>query len=226
MEGKMNSRWQSDNPGYDRSEYLPVRWRYTHRLHRNALIYRTSAMCRERRAPRAYVPTYIHMYECLHKRVCCVSLRTTRVLFMNAYTGWRDLTASPLFKDRQKRIFFSSWISFFFSFHSPFFLPNFSFLFFNFPSFLLFFRIVHLQPVSSSIVTRRSVPVFPNLRITVINNFFIYTRVLFTAIETSQLGAFSGKENSRIGKLFFHITGYKCEFFTQKFLVFPVISCQ
>lgn len=100
MEGKMNSRWQSDNPGYDRSEYLPVRWRYTHRLHRNALIYRTSAMCRERRAPRAYVPTYIHMYECLHKRVCCVSLRTTRVLFMNAYTGWRDLTASPLFKDR------------------------------------------------------------------------------------------------------------------------------
>lgn len=104
MEGKMNSRWQSDNPGYDRSEYLPVRCRYTHRLHRNALIYRTSAMCRERRAPRAYVSTYIHihMYECLHKRVCCLRLFAndgTRVLFMNAYTGWRDLTASPLFKE-------------------------------------------------------------------------------------------------------------------------------
>lgn len=106
MEGKMNSRWQSDNPGYDRSEYLPVRWRYTHRLHRNALIYRTSAMCRERRAQRAYVSTYIHtyihMYECLHKRVCLLRLFAndgTRVLFMNAYTGWRDLTASPLFKE-------------------------------------------------------------------------------------------------------------------------------
>lgn len=81
MEGKMNSRWQSDNPGYDRSEYLPVRWRYTHRLHRNALIYRTSAMCRERRAPRAYVPTYIHTYICtnvyINASACCVSLRTT-----------------------------------------------------------------------------------------------------------------------------------------------------
>lgn len=61
MEGKMNSRWQSDNPGYDRSEYLPVRCRYTHRLHRNALIYRTSAMCRERRAPRAHTRTYVRM---------------------------------------------------------------------------------------------------------------------------------------------------------------------
>lgn len=105
MEGKMNSRWQSDNPGYDRSEYLPVRWRYTHRLHRNALIYRTSAMCRERRAPRAYLHTYIctNVYInasaslCERRDACTIHECVYRVARFNRVATFQRMIETKLF---------------------------------------------------------------------------------------------------------------------------------
>lgn len=96
MVGKMNSRWQSDNPGtIDRNICRSVG--VTHSAYiETPLIYRTSAMCRAG-AIRMY-RMYICTYGCLHKRVCD-SLRTTgtHVLCMNAYTGWLDLAATFFF---------------------------------------------------------------------------------------------------------------------------------
>lgn len=80
----------------------------THTAYIETRLYIEHRPCAERgeRSAHTYLPTYIHtyiyMYECLHKRVCLLRLFAndgTRVLFMNAYTGWRDLTASPLFKE-------------------------------------------------------------------------------------------------------------------------------
>lgn len=76
------------------------------------------------------------MYECLHKRVCD-SLRTTgtRVLCMNAYTGWLDLTALPLFKEPPWNVTFSPALAELAFFFSPLLIL---FLFFSMCVFILF----------------------------------------------------------------------------------------
>lgn len=157
LEGKMNSRWQSDNPVrsigisagrlalHTRAAYIETRLY----IERNGHVRRSPG--RRGAAQRESVRASTYVWGRLHKRVCD-SLRTTgtHVLCMNAYTGWARFSRTGTFQGstETKPAARPSWITF----------PSSS----AFPYCFRFFPSLSLALlVSLSLVLSSLLPVFP-----------------------------------------------------------------